>query len=173
MPAEFSEMEQSIIKNMMLRKSYKEIARMLDCDIEQLAFYIIEEVEGMDVITWQMKLDEKKAKAPKKPTLLRPVKVVKQKELSDTQKLKIEQRKEEDLKKQIKLAAYKNRMSNENESKYRRRPPNYKTIPVDYTKLVTIRIDKSTTIYSIPGEEEKTKTRFLKHYSKPIDRFKL
>ena len=44
----------------------------------------------------------------------------------------------------------------------------YKTKVVDYSQLVTIRINAKTFIYSKPGEEEITKANFLKNYTKSL-----
>ena len=44
----------------------------------------------------------------------------------------------------------------------------YKTKAVDYSQLVTIRINAKTFIYSKPGEEEITKANFLKNYNKSL-----
>ena len=52
-------------------------------------------------------------------------------------------------------------------SKSKRRPSMYKTREVDYSKLVTVRIDNKTFIYAKPGREAATKKAFLKHYGLP------
>lgn len=127
---------------------------MLECSVEDVCMFINTEVVNAKLISWQMKLDAK-----------RPVRKVR----APSSELK--RRQGEDLKKKIKTEAYRNKIQIEHDRKNVRRPSNYKTILIDYSKLVTVRIDKHTTIYAKPGEEEKTKARFLKHYSKPIDRF--
>lgn len=42
----------------------------------------------------------------------------------------------------------------------------YKTLKVDYTKLVSIKINAKTTIYAKPGMEQLETERFLANYSK-------
>lgn len=165
MPIQFSDMEQSIIKNMMLRKPYKEISDMLECGIEDVSAFINTEMRATGLVSWQAKLEQKKLlKSPKvkKASTKKEIKV----KVLPSSKSKTEQDKA------IKIEAYKkSREIQIQQQNNRRRPPNYKTIEVDYTKLVTIRIDRTTTIYSKPGQEEETKKRFLKHYQKPIDRY--
>lgn len=173
MPVEFSEMEQSIIKNMMLRKSYKDISSLLGCNVDDLAFFITVRIEGTDIMTWQMKLDahksvkkikdsnqrmEKKVTAPEGKVIIpRPARDLKREE----KKLQEEQLQE------FKRKRHLEKLNAENEKKYRRRPPNYKTIAVDYSKMITVRIDRKTVIYANPGEDiEKLKQRFKKNYSK-------
>ncbi len=165
----FSDMEKGIIRNMMLSKSHRDIARIIDCSVDQVASIITEEIAGTDTITHQMKLDA--TKPPKKTKPPKPPKqVLQEKKLSATQKRSIEKQRIADQKQQRKLEAYRVARDIEIEKK-KRRPSNYKTIEVDYTKKIMVKIDHTTYIYSVPGQEEKTKRDFLKNYKKPIDRF--
>ncbi|MBK7885158.1 MAG: hypothetical protein IPJ81_16245 [Chitinophagaceae bacterium] len=51
------------------------------------------------------------------------------------------------------------------ERKRSRRPPTYKSKEVDYSQLITVRIDAKTFIYAKPGDDiEKLKANFLKTY---------
>jgi hypothetical protein len=167
MENQFSEMEQSIIRNMMASKSVKDIARMVDSNVGDVAAFIKAAVEGTGIVTYQMRLDAKKmakpAKAPK------PAKA-KKKKISAAALLKIEQaKKEKEQAYKIKMAKHKEALAARDAKVYQRRPPNYKTIVVDYTKLQTVRIDRKTVIYAKPGENiEALKKRFLKNYGSKV-----
>lgn len=93
---------------------------------------------------------------------LKPVKKIsiKQQQKIDAEKLtfkkKLEERKAKNL---IEKKVLDNRNFN------RRK---YKTKAVDYSQLVTIRINAKTIIYSKPGEEAETKANFLKNYTKSL-----
>lgn len=170
MPAEFSEMEQSIIKNMMLRKSYKDIAQLLEYDVRDLKRFISAEIEGTDITTWQMKLDERKPVKRARPA---------REPASETERLRIDQRKADDLKKELKLAAYRIRINNESERKQLRRQPAYKNVVRDYSKMKLVRIDEKTFIYVKPGDDieaareryklqvEKSKAAFIANDVRP------
>lgn len=174
MTTEFSEMEQSIIKNMMLRKSHKDIVRLLDCDLVDLSFFISEHVADTDIITWQMKLDLnkpiKRVQPPKeKKVVIRIPKPVKQPD--PLEKERMEARKLAQLAKEQKSRDFNERMNIERQRAVRRREPQLKTKDHNFSAKVSVRIDRCTVILVKPGEEEKAKKEFMKFYKRPIDRF--
>lgn len=166
---EFTSTEGSIIRNMMLNKSCKDIAGLLDLDVEAVNEYVTSVTAGTGIITYQARIDEKKATRSKanamripKPPKEKKVKVKKQ------TVVKVDDRKEQKRRNKEEADMIEGRRKlNLRESRRQ-----YKTIDVDYSKMVTIRIDRTTIIYSKPGEEEATKTKFLKHYKRPIDNIK-
>lgn len=152
--AEFTEMEQSIIKNSMLRKSHKSIAELLDVDVADIAQFIKSITEGTETITLQMEIDSKKK--PKKQKA-----APKQRQPS---KAKIEAEK---LKKErMAILHQKNAIErSRHEERKRSRQPAFKTKQVDYSKLITVRIDRKTTIYAKPGEDiAELKAKYLENY---------
>ena len=103
-----------------------------------------------------MKLDtkkpvkEKKVKAPKKLKGKTPAQLEKERK---------------EFREKLMAREAKNKVERElvkNREHARRK---YKTLVVDYTKMVTVKIDSKTYIYAKPGEEEKTKRLFLQNYS--------
>jgi len=165
---EFSETDQSIIKNMMLTKSVKHISRVVDSDAGSVAAFIRSVISGTDLITEQMKLDAKK---PMKKAIAPKEKTVTQSQLAARKKRDEAQKLQEEIKKQKKQNLY-DRLQQENEKKNKRRPPAYKTRHVDYSQLITVKIDRKTTIYANPGDNiEMVKRRFLKNYQNSL-RFK-
>jgi len=167
MENQFSEMDQSVIRNMMASKSAKDIARMVDSNAGDVAAFIKTAVDGTSILTYQMRLDAKKMAKPAKSA--KPAKK-KSKKLSDAALLKIEQaKKEKEQNYKIKMASHKEALAARDAKAYQRRPPSYKTIVVDYTKLQTVRIDRKTVIYAKPGENiEALKKRFLKNYGTKV-----
>jgi FtsZ-binding cell division protein ZapB len=142
--AEFTEMEQSIIKNSMLRKSHKSIAELLDVDVADIAQFIKSITEGTETITLQMEIDSKKK--PKKQKA-----APKQRQPS---KAKIEAEK---LKKERMAVIHKRNAIDKDrlDNRARSRQPAFKTKQVDYSQLRTVRVNSKTTIYAKPGETDK------------------
>lgn len=155
MPVEFSITDQSIIKNMMLQKSAKEISRLLDCKTQDVADFIKNAVHGTNIVTHQMKIE---AKHPAKKTVEKRQTISRAKIKKQEAALQIRITEEK-----IKL---KSRRQVEDDRK-RRQPSMYKSKNVDYSKLITIKIDAKTYIYANPGDNiEKVKSNFLKTYKK-------
>ncbi len=177
MPVEFSEMEQGIIRNSMLRKSHKQIASLLDCEEAAVSAFVQSINDTSNLLTQQMKLDAKKARAPKRVKPAKAAGPVKEKKAKDSpEKKKLDKtnaqlRKDQEKAlreslKRDKQQAHVEQMNMKAQAKNARRPKRYADIPVDYNELVTIRIDRKTIIYSKPGMEVETRKRFLKNYKK-------
>lgn len=157
----FSEMEQSIITNMIALKSVKYIAMVLDSNVEAVSAFIDEKIKGTDTITYQMKIDANKKNPVVKAVREKKVPVKKVNQLAETKKqLQLEER-EKKRKNSIEKAIVEAARSNS------RRQPVYKTKKVDYSQLITVKIDHKTTIYAKPGENiEEVKRRYFKNYGK-------
>ena len=69
MSFEFTASDQSIVRNLMLTKSHRDIASFMECPVEEINTLICSMVLGTTIITHQMKLDSKAAarKKPPKP----------------------------------------------------------------------------------------------------------
>lgn len=150
----------------MLTRSHKDIALMVEVDLEDVSNFITATVEDKGIITWQMKLDQRRGAGKSSEAIKNPIEkpVPVDNIVAEAKKLSFEKREQ-------KRANLAERMNVERQRVNNRRQPQYKTKVVDYSKMVTIRIDRTTTIYAHPGEEEKTKKNFLKFYKRPIDRF--
>jgi membrane protein involved in colicin uptake len=152
---EFSEMEQSIIKNSMLRKSHKEIAWILDVDVTDIAQFIESITIGTDIVTLQMQRD--RSKKPAKPKSQRQ---------PSKSKILAEQRKKE---KAIELKHRNEIEKQRHEQRSRARQPAFKTKQVDYSQLISVKIDRKTTIYAKPGEDvSELKAKFIEKYGTKI-----
>lgn len=155
MPSGLNDTELSIVRNMMLSSSDKDISDLLERPVNVITDSIKELVSGTGIITHQQKLDAKKslrsAKLPKSP---------KPKILTD--KARADQA---DQKHKETLRDIRNKIAVEREHNNRRRESQFKTIEVDYAKLVMVKIDDRTNIYAKPGEEEKTRAEYLKKHS--------
>ena len=103
----------------------------------------------------------KLAKLPKplKPPIEKKISA-KRKEKIIAEKIALKKRQEE---RSVKNVIEKKIVDNRNFNKRK-----YKTKIVDYSQLITIRINPKTVIYSKPGEEEITKANFLKNYTKSL-----
>lgn len=156
MPFEFTASDQSIIRNLMLTKSHRDIASFMECNIEDINRVICSMVIGTAIITHQMKLDKKAAdrKTPPKPKDLSRKRVAVQKQV-------IKQAEE-------KQRSYSEVMKVERQRRNLNREPRLPTKHVDYSQKISVRIDRKTTIYADPGEDiQALKERFLKTY-KPV-----
>ena len=141
---ELSLQEVSTIKNMMLSSSYKEISDLLNISIDLVGHCVKELTAGSEVITHQAKLDRKKLS--REPVKVHKTKVIKPKP--------VDQKKIEHAKtKYIEKKQFEHR---------RRERDQIPTRKIDYSKLVRVMIDKKTSIYCMPGEEEKNRKAFLK-----------
>lgn len=156
--AEFTDQDLSIIRNMMISKSNKTIAALLDCKTQDIDSVIarIKQTEGLP--SFQDKID---AKRKPKPQKVKAPKKIRQE--TDIQRLARE-------KKEERAALKVQRLNMDEKSRVAReiaRGPKFKTKETDYKKLRTLRIDRKTFIYINPGQdEEKAKADFLKTYKK-------
>lgn len=142
--AEFTEMEQSIIKNSMLRKSHKSIAELLDADVADVAQFIKSLTEGTETITLHMTIDSKKK--PKKPKAA-PNKRQPSKAKIEAEKLK---------KERMDVIHKRNAMDKDRlDNRARSRQPAFKTKQVDYSKMRIVKVNNKTQVYAKPGQSDK------------------
>jgi len=160
---ELTAIEESIVKNMMLSKSHKEIAALLDKPVEDIAAIIAKITAGTGIITLQMKKDSVKKVRPEKvkPISIRKVAV---------KKPNVEKARTESLKEQVRRNREERQMiERQRDSDKRQMNGQYKTKKVDYSNKVMLRIDRTTYIYAERGKEEETKNEYLKLYRRPLD----
>lgn len=159
-----------MISNMMLTKSYSDIAKALDLTKDDIGAVVLELTLGSGLVPYELKLKERWEKKNKQRAVkkYRPgaKEVVKVKPAAAAAKKKAEDKAfAESLKKQKLQAAKQQQQSIQASQAAKRRPSQYKTIAVDYTRQQTLRIDRKTTIYVKPGEDpEVVKATFLKNY---------
>jgi len=152
----FTEAEEGIIRNMMLTTSYKDIASLLDCSKLDVAEIVDRLTRGTDIITWQAKLNQKKAEQ---------MKAAGPKKMTPAVKARIEKEKDKQLKKQV--TAQRNNF--ERNKANTRREFQYKTKHVDFTKMVSVRVDEKTQILVPAGTDpEATKAKYLKNNKNKI-----
>ncbi len=146
--------EAGIIKNMLLKNSYKQIAELLSKpvnDIKEFASTIGIIAEG--VITKEMLIN-------RKPKVVRVKKISAKKFAADIERAKrAEQRKKNAQNKSARL------LQHEKNKLHERRM--YKTRQIDYSTKATVRIDAKTIIYCEPGQQEEARKKYLAFY-KPI-----
>lgn len=142
--------DMTIVRNMMLTKSYKQIAQLLDCSEEDIAVAVTE-INVTHLVTFQDKLNAKVK-----------VKV----------KRKKEKHQEEKFKEQV-LRNKAERLRVERHSalqKSRHREERFETRQHDYSKMRMVRIDRMTYIYARHGQEEKARQDYLKLYKTPLEK---
>ena len=147
----FSAAESGMIQNMILSKSFKQIADLLGCTVEDIRVKVDEMQKENFVMTWQMKLDEKKV-------LKKTLKASGIKSIRENKVVKIDQNKiNNDEKRFIEKQRHEER---------RRSRSTIPTRNIDYSKMVRVTIDKKTSIYCRPGEEVKAKNEFIQRENK-------
>lgn len=137
--------DMTIVRNMMLTKSYKQIAQLLDCSEEDIAVAVTE-INVTHLVTFQDKLNAK----------------VKVKEKHQEEKFK-----EQVLKNKAERLRVERHRALE---KSRHREERFETRQHDYSKMRMIRIDRMTYIYARHGEEEKARQDYLKLYKTPLEK---
>lgn len=142
--------DMSIVRNMMLTKSYKQIGQLLDCSEDEIA-EAVKEVNKEMLVTFQDKINAKR----------KVTKVVKK------EKLQEERFKEQVLKNKAERIRVERHRQLE---KGHRNEERYQTRHRDYSKMRMIKIDRMTYIYAPHGEEEKTKEEYLKLYKSPLEK---
>jgi hypothetical protein len=173
MPTEISALDQSIIRNSMLSKSHKEIAALLDLQVEEVYLYISQVVKDTGVVTRQMRQDLQHSKKASLPKAAKPIKEKPAKKVDSVNEIARQnmatQKPEKQQMEKLRKDQERERRGALAEKKYRRLPTKFKDLEVDYSKLNTIRIDRKTVIYCKPGQDpEAVKKRFLKNYSKVL-----
>lgn len=142
MDNQFYEFEILMIEKEIRRKSYADIAFLLDRPVEEVSAFINDYLIGKDIVTFQQLLDQRLSERPariKKPKQPREPKPEKKKEKVISSRVIIPDRRPR--------------------AESRRR---YKTLEVDYSTLRTVRIDSKTFIYIKDGEDPATaKDKYL------------
>jgi hypothetical protein len=148
----FSQMEVSVIRNMMHSRSFKDIAAVLDRTKQEIAECVAYIIDGTDIIPFQTSQDQRlKQNKPVK------VKLPKQKPASgkkitkaDLERIEREKRKEQKkVNQQERLRVDHERAKARAEARGK-----YVTREVDYTKLRTVKVCKGTFVYAKPGESD-------------------
>jgi len=165
---EFTDMELSIIGNMMVSKPNRQIAELLDIDVAHINTEVNRQAALLGIIPLQSKIDakiaQKKAIRAKHQTK-RGNEAINRKARQETEiqkadRIRKEQRQQEKL----------TRLNADEKSRVFRekaRGPKFQTKQVDYTQLHAVRIDKKTIIYIKPGQDEdKAREHFLKTHTK-------
>lgn len=148
---DFSPAEESIIKNMMLSKSHKDIAALLRCGKEDVKGLIVVLTKDTNIVTHQMKLDQRAAGRP------HPVKVK-----IPRPPTKAATEKEKKLKEKVSLRAQQQKNTRERKSRNRPREPEFKTKDVDYSKMIIVKVDRKTFIQVPAGSDiEAVKNKYL------------
>lgn len=131
---EISEMELSIIKNMMLRKSHRYISAALDLPQEEITRVISIMTEGSDILTWQMKLDRR----PKVTKQIKPKRKSFENDfVKPNRKSKPDQEAERYHSKRLKDLEKKK----------------IPTLVIDWNQRHSLKVDKNTFIVLKPGED--------------------
>ncbi len=150
MSAQLTHIHLSIIKNMMLSQSYKHMAELLGFSVATIEECVKELTADTSLVTRQQKLDARISARPvrikKVPAKIRAVNA--------------------DIQHKDTLRAIRNKIAGEREHNNRRRESVYKTIAVDYTQMVLVKVDDKTFIYAKPGQEEKSREAYRKKHPK-------
>ncbi len=137
----FSEAETGIIRNLILTRSYKQIADLLGCATEDINLKADELQKENSVVTYQMKLDEKAAKRVKRP-----------KTRQHLNEREIEKKREQLDNITTRVTRHKNTAIKEHFG--RRREPEIKTKVIDYSKTRSLKVDDKTTLIVGLGESD-------------------
>lgn len=165
MPVEFLPIDISIIENMMLTKSHKTIAEMIEKPVKETGELIESLCQQRELQSYQFFLDCKKAIRDRdKPKKVKAPKKKKGKKVEKAeQKLARE-------KKEIRAAIDQQRAGRDAQARRERssrNEPKFETRRVDYGQKHLVRIDNKTFFYINPGEDEKAaREKFMKTYAK-------
>lgn len=142
--------DMSIVRNMMLTKSHKQIAQLLGRTEEEIA-EAVREVNKEMLITFQDKINSKKK-----------VKL----------KTKKEKLQEENFKSQVlKNKAERIRVERQRAlQKGHSAPESFATRKRDYSQLKMVKVDRTTYIYAPHGQEEEARHNYLKMYRTPLEK---
>lgn len=142
---QFSEADIMLIKKEITRKSYLDIAFLLDKELQDLKLFLEEWSPAAGIISYQQLLDERQAS--------RPVRIRKPRQMQE-KKPKIISR------------------IIENEQKEKRqkgREPKFQTKAVDYSQLQSVRVDQRTFIYIQAGDDPK---KAIEKYHQTLEDYK-
>jgi len=148
-----------IIRNMMLKHSYNEIAVAVDVSTEEVKACIEQMITGTAIVTRQMVIDSKKL--PKEPSKKKQEPKKKKPQKPKTEK-KIKEE-WENVKKERVMNAWESR-SRENAKRVERNT--LKTKHIDLSELIRVPIDSRTSIFINPGEDKEA--AIAKFYSNRI-----
>jgi hypothetical protein len=136
----FDEFEVNIIEKEITKKSYRDIAFLLDRSVEEVTIFINQWLEGKEITSLQQLRDQAKKDRP-------PV----------IRSLKRKKNKKEDP-----LITSRIILPDQKQKKNRAGELIYKTREVDLSKMHEVKIDRRTWIYIKPGQnEEVVKKKYL------------
>jgi len=164
---EFSFSDLTLIKNMGLTHTYKQIADLLEKPVNEIADVIERTFKGIDNLqTYQDKVDKRnavRAAMPKKIKVIkpRPASVGKEKLIDP-----VLVRKKQERERKLAIISQQDERRRVNQESNRSK---FVTKKVDYTEMRSLRIDRKTIIYVKDGEDpEEVRARFLLNY-KPVN----
>jgi len=151
---DFSFSDLTIIKNMALTKTHKQIAELVECDVADVADVINKTFEGVTGLqTYQEKVDKRNANKvlrEPKPAAVKIRAPAKEKPVRPAQDTFLDDRKKE-------RAAIAKQISQENEQRRSKRQaeqqPKHVSKKVDYSKMKLIPINSKTSIYVDPTKD--------------------
>jgi len=147
---EFSETERSIIQNMMATKSHKEIAFMVDRNIEDVAAFIKKLCAETGLPARQQKLDDKRKHRPDKVSL---------KKLEKKSEAALLNREQKERNRQE-----RRRINHEKEKERIENEQRFETKKEDYSNKVMVKVDRNTYIYAERGKEQQARNEYLNRY---------
>lgn len=146
----FSEAERSIIKNMMLSTSHKDIAALIGCTEKEVAEIVSSHIAGTAMVTYQVKLNERNFERK-----------IDRAKIVNAAKIEREKNREQKIKNK------NHRIEIEQHRKNSRREPSFKTREVDFTEMMSVRIDSKTVLQVKKGSDiEALKKRYSKKVKK-------
>jgi hypothetical protein len=147
MENEFTELEIALIEKEATRKPYSEIAFLLDRTVKEVKDFISVFFKDREIVLFQSLLDEKKKTRPSVIREPRPSKGEKKKPRKISRIIQQENK-----------AAFKNTRGGRV----------YFDRQVDYSKLITVRIDDKTFVYAQPGEDpDKVREKYFHNLTLP------
>lgn len=180
---DFMYCELVLIKNMALTKTHKQIADLLECEVDDVTDVIDRTFKGVQGLqTYQDKVNkrnEKKAAMPKTVKIQKPEKIKEQKPVKEI-KPKVRQAKKvkaidpELERRKIEREKMAKITQQNNESKRARRErgePKFATKKIDYSKMQLVKVDKKISIYVDPKKNIREQVEAFKQsqYKKYFD----
>lgn len=141
----FTLVDTMLIEKEITRKSYRDIAFLIDRTKEDVAEFVTYWLRGKDIVPFELLEQEKRAARPKPERKPRPKKEKKKEPVIISR-----------------LVPSESPKPYEGHFRPRRGQPVFKTKAVDLSKLVQVRIDSRTCIFIKPGQDpEEEKARFI------------
>jgi hypothetical protein len=145
MSDQFTTADIMLIEKEMGRKTYTDIAFLLDKEVVDVTTFINALAAERQLITYQQSIDAKRS-AVKKVIVKQP-KPIKKAEVKEKEKV---------MKARNLQEVYKR----ERDKKEQRRM--FKTKKVDYSQMITVRVDSKTVVYTKPGDDpEQVRKKYL------------